>query len=124
MIKLFEQEHGEPLAEFEQRVNEWAKTVDVVSVTNSSPDLRLWSRYTHSVSDNGTLQLNKQKDRSQYERFLMVTHEHVKAYIQELLYHTMAILPRPYFIKKESRHKVLSYVTHAFSRFLAGVMAE
>ena len=33
MIKLFEQEHGEPLAEFEQRVNEWAKTVDVVSVT-------------------------------------------------------------------------------------------
>ena len=33
MIKLFEHEHGEPLAEFEQRVNEWAKTVDVVSVT-------------------------------------------------------------------------------------------
>lgn len=56
--------------------------------------------------------------------FLMVTPRHVKAYIQELLYHTMAILPRPYFIKKESRHKVLSYVTHAFSRFLAGVMAE
>ena len=32
-IRDFEQEHGEPLAEFEQRVNEWAKTVDVVSVT-------------------------------------------------------------------------------------------
>lgn len=54
----------------------------------------------------------------------MVTHEHVKAYIQELLYHTMAILPRPYFIKKESRHKVLSYVTRTFSRFLAGVMVK
>ena len=59
--------------------------------------------------------------------FLMVTPRHVKAYSKHyytIPWQRVADFAPPYFVKKESRHKVLSYVTRTFSRFLAGVMVK
>lgn len=68
-IKLFYEQARETLEQFEERVNEWAKGVDVVSVTTVAQTYGCEVDIRTVLAITVHYRWTNKKDRSQYERF-------------------------------------------------------